>query len=86
MEMKECYLCGKVGPTERHHVFGGSYRQLSEEYGCVVDLCPACHRHIHSSKGTEDRRQLQCDIQYQTMDANEWDLNWWLLIFNKSWL
>lgn len=51
-----------------------------------MDLCPSCHRYIHSSKGVETKRQLQCDIQYQVMDANEWDLNWWLLIWNKSWL
>ena len=85
-KVKECYLCGKTCRTERHHVFGGPYRKLSEEYGAVVDLCPECHRYIHSGKGVEDRRQMQCDIQYQVMDANEWDLNWWLLIFNKSWL
>ena len=42
-----CYICGAV-PTERHHIFGGSNRDLSEKYGLTVDLCPYHHR---DSKG-----------------------------------
>ena len=51
-----------------------------------MNLCPECHRYIHSSKGVETKRQLQCDVQYLTMDANEWDLNMWIQIFGKSWI
>ena len=28
---------------ERHHIFGGPSRTLSERYGLVVDLCHWCH-------------------------------------------
>ena len=28
---------------ERHHIFGGANRSLSERYGLVVDLCHHCH-------------------------------------------
>lgn len=83
---EECRLCGRIGPTEEHHVFSGSYRRLSDEYGATVRLCPECHRYIHSGKGVEDKRQLQCDVQYEVMDANGWDLNMWLQIFGKSWI
>lgn len=83
---EECRLCGKIGPTEEHHVFSGSYRKLSDKYGATVRLCPKCHSYIHSGKGYEDKRQLQCDVQYELMDANEWDLNQWLQIFGKSWI
>ena len=86
MAVNECILCGRIGPTEVHHVFPGAYRKLSDEYGAVVLLCPECHRYIHSGKGVEDKRQLQCDVQYEVMDANEWDLNMWLQIFGKSWI
>ena len=41
----KCWLCGKVGAMERHHIFGGSNRKKSEEYGLVVLLCgDTCHR------------------------------------------
>lgn len=88
MAVGECYLCGKTGTVERHHVFGGIYRRHSEDYKeyCVVNLCPECHRYIHSSKGVETKRQMQCDIQYLAMDGNDWDLNMWLQIFGKSWI
>ena len=86
MAVGECRLCGRVGPTETHHVFAGAYRQLSDRYGATVTLCHSCHRYIHSGKGVEDKRQLQCDVQYEVMDANEWGLNMWLQIFGKSWI
>ena len=46
--MKKCFLCGRNGNgdrLERHHIFGGARRPLSEKYGLVVDLCGnRCHR------------------------------------------
>ncbi len=39
-----CYLCGREGATEEHHIFGGPNRKLSEKYGLKVYLCHACHR------------------------------------------
>lgn len=86
MAVNECRLCGRVGPTEVHHVFSGSYRKRSDEFGATVNLCPECHRYIHSGKGVEAKRQLQCEVQYEVMDANEWTLRDWFLIFGKSWI
>lgn len=41
----KCWLCGKVGAVERHHIFGGSNRNKSERDGLVVLLCgESCHR------------------------------------------
>lgn len=81
-------MCGRTGTVERHHVFGGIYRKHSEQFKeyCVINLCPECHRFIHSSKGAETKRQLQCDIQYLAMDGNEWTLRDWMLLFGKSWI
>ena len=39
-----CFLCGRYGPTEVHHIFGGTAnRKLSEQDGLWVYLCPDCH-------------------------------------------
>lgn len=47
-EYKKCWLCGRNGngdPLERHHIFGGGRRKLSEKYDLVVYLCgERCHR------------------------------------------
>ena len=46
--MKKCFLCGRNGNgdrLERHHIFQGANRDLSEKYGLVVWLCGSrCHR------------------------------------------
>lgn len=44
--MRECRIC-KGRATDRHHVFSGSYRYTSEEYGYVIDLCRLCHNRLH---------------------------------------
>ena len=37
-------MCGRYGPTEKHHIFGGvANRKLSEQDGLWVYLCPDCH-------------------------------------------
>lgn len=39
-----CFICGRYGPTEVHHIFGGvANRKLSEQDGLWVYLCPDCH-------------------------------------------
>lgn len=41
----KCFLCGKWGWLEEHHLFGGSNRKKSEKYGLKVGLCGIeCHR------------------------------------------
>lgn len=39
-----CFICGKVGYTECHHIYSSANRKYSEEYGLTVYLCPECHR------------------------------------------
>ena len=44
MEVRQCAECGSCYCIERHHVFPGPNRKISEKYGMVEDLCPDCHR------------------------------------------
>lgn len=39
-----CYVCGCTGYLERHHIFGGPNRKLSEKYGLTVHLCWRDHQ------------------------------------------
>ena len=41
-DMDHCYFTG-AAPAERHHIFGGANRKLSEKYGFVVPLRPDLH-------------------------------------------
>ena len=57
--LEKCYICGKWGKVDEHHVFGGSCRKTSDRYGLVVHLCRDCHSLIHDSdKGKEMKLYL----------------------------
>lgn len=57
MQYGKCFLCGRFGMMETHHIFGASNRKLSEQYGLKVLLCgESCHRNgekaAHRNKDT----------------------------------
>ena len=57
----QCFICGKYGDTECHHIFFGSNRKYSEQYGLTVYLCPECHRtsEVSVHKNGEVNRTLK---------------------------
>ena len=64
-----CFLCGKVGPLEEHHVFGGPFRKKAEKYGLKVGLCgESCHRNgrtsAHQCRETADALKQFWQIRY----------------------
>lgn len=64
-----CFLCGKVGPLEEHHVFPGALRKKSEKHGLKVGLCgDSCHRNgrtsAHQCRETADALKQFCQIRY----------------------
>ena len=52
--MNRCFMCGSTNWLEKHHIFGGANRKLSEKYGLVVWLCHECHNEppdgVHHNK------------------------------------
>lgn len=51
----QCFICGKTGYTERHHIYGSANRKYSEQYGLTVYLCPECHRTFKKKCGSRDK-------------------------------
>lgn len=45
-----CYLCGSPISEEHHLIFGRGMRELSEQYGLVIQLCRTCHEEMHRNK------------------------------------
>lgn len=71
-----CYLCGKYGPVERHHVFQGAYRKKAERHGFVVNLCHYCHNEppmgVHHNKERRIALRQTCQKEYeQTHTRNQ---------------
>ena len=50
----KCFMCGKEGRMELHHIYFGKNRKVSDKNGFVVHLCPKCHRvdnGVHGKNG-----------------------------------
>lgn len=64
-----CFLCGKVGWLEEHHVFPAALRKKSERYGLKVGLCgDSCHRNgrdsAHQCRTTADALKQFWQVRY----------------------
>ncbi len=87
-----CWLCGRNGSSEqleRHHIFGGPYRDKSEQYGLVVYLCGnRCHRlgkdAVHRSART--RTLLRQYGQKKAMAEQGWTVDEFRAVFGKNYL
>lgn len=90
--MKSCFLCGRNGRgdrLERHHIFGGARRPLSEKYGLVVYLCgERCHRTGEYSchKNAEIAAYLHKYGQEKAMKENNWTVEQFVEVFGKNYI
>ena len=76
-DLTRCYLCGRTGSLETHHVFGGvANRRISEKYGLTVKLCPNCHRGTDGAQYDKQKNLLlKRDAQFsfeRTHTRAEW--------------
>ena len=91
-EYKECFLCGRNGhsdPLDRHHIFGGGRRQLSEKYGLVVYLCHSrCHIYGEYSahRNAEIADYLHKYGQRKAMKENNWSKEDFMEVFGANYL
>ncbi|MEW4411551.1 hypothetical protein [Clostridium sp. AN503] len=67
---EECFLCGRCGQLEEHHIFGGNpNRKLSEKYGLKVHLCCRCHR--DNREGVHGNREKMDHLHWTGQQAFE---------------
>ncbi len=83
-----CYLCGRWGQIEMHHVFGGPFRKKSDKYGAVVPLCHECHNEppngVHHNR--ERAKILKSRYQKILMDEQGWDKERFIREFGRSYI
>lgn len=86
--MRRCFLCGRYGPVERHHVFPGPFRQKSEKYGLVVDLCHWCHNEppdgVHHNRA--NALILKQRAQRMVMREQGWNTEDFIREFGRNYL
>lgn len=87
-----CWLCGANGscdPLDKHHIFGGANRKLSEKYGLYVYLCHSkCHifgkNAVHVNEETS--QVLHEYGQRKAMFENGWSIDDFRTIFGRNYL
>lgn len=88
----ECWLCGRRGyvdPLDRHHIFGGAYRNKSERFGLVVYLCHSrCHIFgkdaVHNN--AETMQMVREYGQRKAMEEQGWTVEQFQNEFGKNYL
>lgn len=74
---------------ERHHIYGGARRTLSEKYGLVVYLCgERCHRTGEYSchQNAEIADYLHKYGQKKAISENNWTVEQFIELFGKNYL
>lgn len=74
-EEDHCYLCGRYGQMEWHHIFGGANRINSTNYGLVVPLCHACHNEppngVHFNRERMDELRAEGQRKFESIASHE---------------
>lgn len=79
----QCEICHRWSELDRHHVFGGMKRQMSEKYGAVIFVCRDCHNNIHH-KSPASFLWLKKQWQRRLMEEHEWDVYEFIRVFGRS--
>lgn len=87
-DKERCFLCGRLGTLEEHHIFNAPNRTASETYGLTVNICADCHRldpkSVHRSGVTA--RALKHHAQKEAMKFYGWNNDEWCKRFIISYL
>lgn len=44
-----CFICKSNYSLQKHHIFNGPYKKVSEKYGLLIKVCPNCHTFASNS-------------------------------------
>lgn len=86
---KKCFICGGNGGywgLDLHHIYFGSLRKKSDQYGLTVWLChDTCHLEgVH--KNAELNRRLQSYAQKKAMQHYGWTVDDFRREFYKNYI
>ena len=78
-----CDICLKWRTLERHHVFGAAFRDKSEEYGAVVEICRECHDDLHHRHPAK-YKWLKREWRDRLMAENGWSTEDFIREFGRA--
>lgn len=60
-----CYVCGRYGANNEHHIYNGYNRKKSEKDGMKVYLHATCHDYIHTNEFADLMLKAKCQVKWQ---------------------
>ena len=84
MKYGRCWLCGRYGLMEEHHIFSGANRKLSEKYGLKVMMSVEKMREKAHDSVEPKNRVLTFDEVATFADLPEMTLMWVEVKFTKE--
>ena len=73
--LEQCFICGRYGCLEWHHIFGGANRINSEKYGLCVPLCHNCHNEppngVHFNRERMDKLKAEGQRKFESIASHE---------------
>lgn len=83
---RQCWVCGNR-EVEKHHIYGGPNRSLSEKYGCFVYLCHNHHTGTNQSVHFNNDINLMLKKQCQRAWEKKYgDTDEFRKVFGRSYL
>lgn len=87
-DMEHCYFTGTPN-CHRHHIFYGSRRKLSEQYGFVIPV--AAHLHEFAPDSIHENPNKMLDLKLKQMAQTYFEdhigtREEFIAVFGKSWL
>lgn len=85
-----CPYCKSEGLHYFHHVYGGSRKKKSEQYGAIIYPCLKCHTgntdSIHKQQSQEKTKALKREHQSRIMEEYNMDTETFISIFGQNYL
>lgn len=84
----KCFICGRYGQLDTHHIFGAAFRKKSDKYGLTVKLCRACHTETPNGVHCNKDRMLELKQygQRRAMKENNWTIEEFRGQFGKNYI
>lgn len=70
-DLTRCYLCNKKTQLDRHHIYNGGLRNISDRNGFWVMVCRICHRKIHDTPKLAFQLKQECQYKYEESYSRE---------------
>lgn len=83
---RECFFCGNPHVVCHHVIYGMGYRQIAEDYGLTVWLCPRHHNMSRDGVHMNKERDLELKRFAQKVFEEKYSHELWMEKIGRNYL